>query len=831
MGELIINAINVNGLRDIKSSKAQTITLALKNKADITFLLDTRLDHTTETNVTNHWHHKCQFTHNQIEHHAGIAILYGNDKCKINNKIDDPQGRYVLLKIEIGKIHFLVVAVYAHATDAKLRKKFFKEISILIEDNKQDNERILLLGDFNTVENPSLDRCTKRTSKDHSTIELQRTLGSHDLEDLWRESNENTRQYTFCSNKNTFSRIDRAYTSKAHRSTIKQTQILPFTHSDHYMISVTLHTNTTPIKTGYWTHNNDLLEEQEYIDALKQVITTSIRQSKGKYTNILQRWDFIKKQIKVNSIKYNVAKINKSKQHHKKLSKSLKNISSKNDGATHTIAQIKNLEDQIREIEAEKVNKFKDYLKTQYVEEGEKCTKFFLNLANKKKMDTTMHELLIENNGPTRLSSDQDEMLHETKTFYTHLYSLETTIPQAQKSMLGKIDRTLTREQALECEGLFSEQELKTSINDLHSDKSPGPDGLSLEIFRICFEELKVAFLDMIIEVRYQETLSDSQKQASIVTLPKQGDLTLLKNWRPLSMLNTDYKILTKMLSNRLAKVLPIIIHEDHTCSVKGRVIQENLSIIRDIIYYANKTKDNIALVSLDQMKAFDKVDWNFLERILKKFNFGPDFIRWVRIIQTNITSSVKVNGNISEQFEIKQGVRQGCPLSPLLYLLYAEILAENIRKNEGIKGVKIDETEFKISLYADDTTLFLTGDDSFSKLDETLALFNLASGAVINHDKCQGLWLGANKNRQDKPLGFKWSSNVIKILGLYFGSKCAIEKNFQIVEEKFLKTLSLWKQRNLSLKGRVIVANQLAGSKLNYPAHILICPPPPTKY
>ena len=825
MGELTINSINCNGLRDINNPKAHIIAHTLKNTADIIFLLDTRLDNLTENNIEDHWEGKCQFTHNLSEPRSGIAILYKDNRCKINNKIDDPEGRYVILKVEIGKLFFQIVAIYAPASKIGQRTQFFKKISKLIEDNKQDEETLVLLGDFNTVENPMVDRQPGKTRTDTSLKALKALLRKHHLEDHWRKNNENVKQYTFKSNHNTYSRIDRVYTDRTHRSKIKRSDILPFTHSDHDMISVTIHTNTIAKKKGYWMHNNDLLENPEYITHMGEVIRDNLRYGTTQTTSTSEAWDNLKNTIKKESIRFNINKIKAGNRHHKKLKKSLSNIARKNDGAPHTIEQITNLEDQIREIESKKVNKIMLNFKSQYIEEGEKCTRFFLNLAKKRRLDTTIHELTIESNGPERLTSDQGEMLKETKTFYQELYAKEVTIPTAQETMLSKVDKTLTNQQASTCEGRFTEQEFKTALNDLETGKTPGLDGIPLEVYKIFSDDLKHLFLETTQEIKYNGNLTQTQKQASILTLPKKGDLTRLKNWRPLSILNTDYKIITKMLANRLSKVLPHIINEDQTCSIKGRVIQENLSIIRDIIDYSNNTTEQIALVSLDQMKAFDKVDWGFLKKIMKKFNFGTGFIQWVEIIQTEITSTVKVNGELSEHFSIKQGVRQGCPLSPLLYLLYAEILAISIRKNEGIEGVEIGETKFKVSQYADDTTLFLKGDESFQRLDETLAQFHLASGSQVNPDKCQGLWLGSNKYRRDTPLNYKWSSTEIKILGIYFGNQAAKDKNFILVEERILKTLQQWKYRDLSMKGRKIVVNQLAGSKLSYPSHILTCP------
>ena len=150
-------------------------------------------------------------------------------------------------------------------------------------------------------------------------------------------------------------------------------------------------------------------------------------------------------------------------------------------------------------------------------------------------------------------------------------------------------------------------------------------------------------------------------------------------------------------------------------------------------------------------MKAFDRVDWNFMFRTLKKFNFGESFIQWIKLAYNQISSKIKVNGTESDSFTLERGVRQGCPLSAMLYIVTAEILALTIRANPKIVGISVDGTEFKLSQYADDTTLMLSGEESLDALINTLGQYEQASGAKVHPGKCAGLWLGSNRGRIDR--------------------------------------------------------------------------------
>ena len=149
-----------------------------------------------------------------------------------------------------------------------------------------------------------------------------------------------------------------------------------------------------------------------------------------------------------------------------------------------------------------------------------------------------------------------------------------------------------------------------------------------------------------------------------------------LENWRPISLLNIDYKIATKTIADRISKVLPKLIHEDQTGYVKGRYIGQNIRLVKDIMKVTSL--DNIPgmAIFIDFKKAFDSVDWNFLAKVLEAFNFGPQIRKWIKTFYTDISSCVINNGHASEFFNLQRVVRQGCPLSGILFVLCAEIFS-----------------------------------------------------------------------------------------------------------------------------------------------------------
>ena len=196
--------------------------------------------------------------------------------------------------------------------------------------------------------------------------------------------------------------------------------------------------------------------------------------------------------------------------------------------------------------------------------------------------------------------------------------------------------------------------------------------------------------------------------------------------------------------------------------------------------YTKDKNKPGI-LFFIDFEKAFDSLEWDFLNKCLELFNFGPEFIRWVNIFYKNIQSCVINNGLCCKYFNIERGVRQGDPLSPYLFVTAVEILGIAIRNKDSIKGIQIiiNNLETKLLQFADDTTAVLSDLNSADVLFSLLEEFEKASGLKLNVKKTEAMWIGSLKSCEDQPLGVKWQT-CVKFLGIHitYDIKLSIEKN-----------------------------------------------------
>lgn len=298
-----------------------------------------------------------------------------------------------------------------------------------------------------------------------------------------------------------------------------------------------------------------------------------------------------------------------------------------------------------------------------------------------------------------------------------------------------------------------------------------------------------------------------------------------LKNWRPIYLLNVDYKILSKVITLRLSRVMASIMHPDQTCSVPGCSIASNVTMLRHVLDYTNGTSESGILVSFDQEKAFDRVNDSFLFKLLCYLGFGSCFIKWVSALYRGANMKIPLNGYLTKQIEINHLVRQGDPLSPLLYVLCVKVLASLIRSSficgfllPGAKGV-----HFGVREYADDTTL-VKNIPSLIQLFNVISLYEKGSGAKLNRSKTEAMWLGALRSGEDQPLGLTWVQKM-KILGVWFGILPVEEDNWLPRINKLEKSINLWKSRSLSFVSKSLVINVIGLSKFYYLARVLTLP------
>ena len=304
----------------------------------------------------------------------------------------------------------------------------------------------------------------------------------------------------------------------------------------------------------------------------------------------------------------------------------------------------------------------------QWAEEGETSSAYFLR---QEKTRACRRLFTGIRNAQGVIVRSISAILRVWVLFYVHLFSAATLSPADQEFFINSLDCSLSNEESSLCEGEVTLEECTQALNSFKNNKSPGLDGLPYEFYSKFWDLMGPDLVATFNDSFRQGSLSYSQRTGLITLLYKKYDRLDTKNWRPISLLCMDYKILSKVLTNRLKSVLASVISESQSCGVPGRFSGSNIRTLQDIVNHCNLHQAGGALVSLDQEKAFDRVDWGYMQKILTHMNFGPSFCSWVRLLYTNIFSRVLVNGYTSGAFAVTRGVRQGCPLSPCYTLLW----------------------------------------------------------------------------------------------------------------------------------------------------------------
>ena len=828
--DLVICSLNVRGLANNIKRRETFRWLKLKKYA-IYFLQEVHCTKEKEISWTSEWGFSAIFS-SFSSASVGTCILFNNNfEHKILKQFSDPEGRFVIVDIKMEEKILTLVNLYAPNDD---NPTFFK--NVLNQLLSFDCGEIILGGDYNLVMEVGKDKSGGNpTTNKNSLKEVRYIADSLDLVDIWRVLNPDAKRFTWRRRKpDIHCRLDFFLTSSSLSTTITKADILPGYKTDHSLITLHLANNTNPKGPGFWKLNTSILLDGEYVDIIKETINGVANDYKNDTeVDAILLWDTIKMQIRSSSLYYAKKKKAKMKSQETSLEADIlflqKRLEENNLSETDKTDILNELD--VKTLQKEEISKHKTRgtiirSKSRWYNEGEKNTKYFLNLEKRYFNKKTIKNLQRADNS---IIKKDTEILKEAKSFYQTLYSsCNPQVNATDEDIFFPEGNTVTLDEHEQkgCEGLLTEAECLESLKSMESNKSPGSDGLPAEFYKVFWKDVRHHLLNALNCAYARGLLSITQRRGLITLIPKKNKpANFLKNWRPITLLNCDYKIAAKSIASRIRKVLPKIINNDQTGFLKNRFIGENIRLLDSIINYTNTEQIPGLLLFVDFEKAFDSVEWSFMEKTLKYYNFGTSLVAWIKLFYTDISSCIQNNGWSSDFFALSRGVRQGCPLSPYLFILCAEILGSAVRKDNEVRGITILGTECKLSQYADDTTMILDGSQSsFSRTLYLLDSFASISGLKVNYDKTEALWIGSSKNSNsilpsNKPI--TWAERKVYALGVWFSTleQNAFCVNFSEKIEKMKNILNSWSARRLTLLGKITIIKSLAVSQI---VHVL---------
>lgn len=797
---------NVKGLNGpVKRGK---ILSHIKNlKTDIVFLQETHLRNSDQLRLKKHW--VGQIFHSSFNTKArGTAIII-HKKIQFTSSgfISDPQGRFVLVSGKLFHTQVILVNIYAPNWDDV---GFVQRVVCQLPDL---NTHLLILGgDFNCVMDLNLDRSKPKAQTPSKMACRFAEFFSHAAcVDPWRHLNPHSKIFSFFSNvHHTYSRIDYFFIDRKLLRSVETITYSAIVESDHAPILMDLHFHKNYSSRPQWRFNTTLLSDNSFCSLISIAITTFLETNKTESVSPSLLWETLKAYLRGEIIAYSSHRNRERKRQKQELIDAIFELDRKYSTSPNPLLHKEriSLQTQYNLISTSETERLIMKSRGLYYEHGEKSGRLLAHQLKSKSAAQIISEIEDIRGSAT---TDPLKINDIFRDFYSDLYKSESLKNTSLFQIFFKNLKvpTLSSNQKEYLDEPLELREVSAAISAMQNGKSPGPDGFPIDFYKKFSDQLTPLLLDMFVDALSQGKLPDSLSEASITLLLKPGrDASKCGSYRPVSLLNTDIKILSKLLATRLETPLPNIISTDQTGFIKGRHIFSNIRRLMNVLYSPSSNVSPEVVVSLDAEKAFDRVEWDFLFFVLKQFGFGKTFIKWIRLLYSSPQASVITNQMRSQNFSLSRGTRQGCPLSPLLFTLVIEPLALVLKSTPEIHGISRWGLELKLSLYADDMLLYISDPlQSISTIISVLHDFGQISGYKLNLAKSECLPINKLAMQiPDQALPFHISRSGFKYLGINItpSFKNLFEGNFAPLVSKLKSDLQRWDVLHLTLAGRV---------------------------
>lgn len=817
---LTLLSLNAKGL--ISQEKQLSLQEYAKNlNSTILFLQETNLDSNTPL-VSQEF---AFFCNPPVQPSSGVAIAIKQSllqEIKILEQFSPVCGYLQIIKAAIKNSVCHLVNVYM-PHQKTTSDMVINQINQYLTTIK-DEEIVVMAGDWNTTLKAE-DRKNCSELRPQLSNQLEVLLHQFSLTDVWRHQNPDKQQFTYrgLHQNCPMARLDRIYIKNKDMYMIKSTLITP-SFSDHDGVTMQINILKIDNKSPYWKLDSTLLNSNEYVQIIKNIISFYHKKSQEESINIAQLWDRLKEEISLASQRFTSKLRQETQEKLKILISQINHIEDKQDFSRNDSKLLLQLREEISSLYKTSANEKLKFLESQVINEANTQSKFFLRMAKQSKPSATISQLSI--NG--QITTDKNLIFPKIQQYFQNEFSGENESQEINtSSTLYQNLPSLSHHDSQKCEEPITEEEIKDSITSAQPNSAPGMDGIPTYFYKFFWKEIKFLFTKLLQNFQQTGLLPASMKKVVITPIPKEGDRSLLSNWRPISLINTDYKITSRIFSKRISSVVSTLLSSDQSYCVPGRTIYNNLHLVRNIIRSANRSNSKLAILALDQSGAFNKISHKYLMHLLNIHNFGPNLRRCISSLLSENKGFVKIASSLLAPFVFKKGVLQGDPIAGPLYIISMEPFLRIASKMMASSGYPIPNTTsvVKSTAFADDVHFFITQNEDFDKIKEAFKVYSEQSKAQLNNKKSKVLFCGQWKSRTDTPLECQCNVNGLKVLGVFLGNTTEWElENWKTLLIKIKATLNLWSQhlKLTSYHGRKIICNQLAGSQLIHTLNIL---------
>lgn len=815
MPSLQLGSLNINGLND--PNKAWTLKrMLLYYNISIVGIQDTRIsvDSTRIQEMKNIFGCPSAWSN-----HCALFIFDKNVEI-ISTQIEFDH-RVLLLSLSLFGFAFSVAVVYA--PPQKIAKdKFYISLS-----NFKWPENIIFFGDFNCYLNPAIDQYPATTiQKPGAPLFLDFCMSAcvADVFEASKSSMANMSRPTLfsASRSKTISgtRIDAILASNFIRSYCTSSSHIQCTFTDHRLVLSTWSFDNRKSTSIPFINHASASNHIFAARILKEIYPLVARPRLEDAKPIQEIWSETKFKIVDNLHSAIKARAAKFKAAHKRALNTLNHL----ERFSPLVPSLSWTEkwykafDTFTRLQLALERRSTTMATYTHLSESETTSPYFLKRLAKK------HKFLA-----ISALQDSDGSLHKSPgklaeistSFYSQLYADSHVDPFYIEEFLNSVPQPNTGSEELWAPLIapIKEDEITQVIKKFPRKKASGEDGIPYEVYRANMPLFTMIFIELFNDCLANLLDLPGSSISKIILLYKKEDATNLKNWRPISLTNTDYKILTKVLNSRLSKIAIDLISPHQYGFIPGRQIWDNIHHVNNLLQSRARNTKGYALF-LDMEKAYDRISWPYLYAALKKFNCPDIFISWLQLLYSNLKSYIVINTNTTEKFPVLQGLRQGDPMSPILFNFAIDFLLRSI--SHKILGIRLSSGIYISHMaFADDTVVCIGSLQDKSNLITLLKKYQLASNSKVNVDKTVVVKI-------NNP-GFQYSlpaipkTKIFRHLGVLMTSEGISTKACEnFLTHNISSQVALWSHMRISLSGRCIAANVFLLSQMWYLSHIV---------
>ena len=830
MAPLNILSLNVQGL-NVPQKRTKAFRTFQAKKAHIVCLQETHFTTNTTPRFFNPSYPQVYSASASVKKRGTLIAFHRTTPFTLKTEIKDPEGRYILLTGQVLDTEITIVSYYAPNLNPL---PFLSHLFQIINSHKIGT--LLICGDSNQVLLPFLDKTPYVTPKHQAKWTLPNLLAKYNLVDTWREHNPTKRNYTYFSNPHqSFSRIDHIFVTIGMVPEILYSNIIPIPWSDHNAVYTTMASTIPKNHDPTWYLPEIILKHPAHCQLIEQALKDYLELNASPEISPLTLWEAHKPVLR-GAFQRQIGILKKERALMARKLETEFNLA---------FLALQNCQTQTNRTRLDKARLEYDLFLTDsanrtlnrsrhaFYKQANKPGTYLARALNTLNKTFKPIKLKIANRV---LSSNPLKIVQKFSSHLKQLYS-ETTVFDESKadSFFAQINLPqISQSQKEQLEEPITQEDVALAIRELKINKRPGPDGFSANYLKTFTELLSPRLAEAFNNLLEQKTFRPETLLATVCMIPKpHSDDTLCSNYRPISMLNIDIKLLGKILATRLNNFIGTLINRDQVGFMPSRQAGDNIRRACLLANIAKKRGIPACFLSLDIKQAFDSVSWAYLKYTLQKWGFGPNFTNWIMELYNNPKAYVKYAGYKSDTFDIRRGTRQGCPLSPLLFALLIEPLAQKIRSDPTILGIELGGHKHKLCLFADDILLFLsspqvTGPNLIPILDR----FATFSGLAINPKKCVALNISLSRlelSAATVGLPFTWSDKSIPYLGTHVTADTSdlFSYNYPPLLKQITNLLKSWSQLPLSWLGRINAVKMTILPKLLYLFRVLPSPIP----